>query len=256
MTTFEEARLRGLLHLQERGGIGTLGERSLHAVLKYWIEPDESRHEVKLPCGLVADIYDGERVVEVQTEGLYRLRGKLDRLLPSVPVTVVVPVVRRKTLIWLDPETGEATAPRKSPRVGGFWDRLPDLYWLLPYLADPGLTIRLVELDLEESRARDGWGRDGKRGSHRLERVPVAIGNELWLHTPADCIHMLPAGLPVPFTTADLKKAGRLSPKKAGYAVNLLYKYGVIIRKGKKGNAYLYAVAGHHGEGLECGTTD
>lgn len=57
MTAFEEAKLRALLHLQDRSGIGTLGERSLHAVLKYWIEPDERRHEVKLPCGLVADIY-------------------------------------------------------------------------------------------------------------------------------------------------------------------------------------------------------
>ncbi len=172
MTAFEEAKLRALLHLQDRSGIGTLGERSLHAVLKYWIEPDERRHEVKLPCGLVADIYDGERVVEIQTGSLYQLRGKLDRLLPFTPVTIVVPVVRKKTLVWLDPETGEATPPRRSPRVGGFWDRLPDLYWLLPYFSDPGLVVRLVELDLVESRARDGWGRDGKRGSHRVERVP------------------------------------------------------------------------------------
>ena len=95
MTAFEEAKLRALLHLQDRSGIGTLGERSLHAVLKYWIEPDERRHEVKLPCGLVADIYDGERVVEIQTGSLYQLRGKLDRLLPFTPVTIVVPVVRK-----------------------------------------------------------------------------------------------------------------------------------------------------------------
>ena len=243
MTAFEEAKLRALLHLQDRSGIGTLGERSLHAVLKYWIEPDERRHEVKLPCGLVADIYDGDRVVEIQTGSLYQLRGKLDRLLPFTPVTIVVPVVRKKTLVWLDPETGEATPPRRSPRVGGFWDRLPDLYWLLPYFSDPGLVVRLVELDLVESRARDGWGRDGKRGSHRVERVPVAVGRELWLQGPADCVHMLPDGLPIPFTTADFQKAGRLSAKKAGFAINFLYKNKVIVRTGKSGRAYLYAAA-------------
>ena len=71
MKAFEEAKLRGLLHLQEKGGIGTLSERCLHAVLKYWVEPDESRHEVRLPCGLVADVFDGERVVEIQTGSLY-----------------------------------------------------------------------------------------------------------------------------------------------------------------------------------------
>ena len=119
MTAFEEAKLRALLHLQDRSGIGTLGERSLHAVLKYWIEPDERRHEVKLPCGLVADIYDGERVVEIQTGSLYQLRGKLDRLLPFTPVTIVVPVVRKKTLVWLDPETGEATPIAAGRRILG-----------------------------------------------------------------------------------------------------------------------------------------
>ena len=57
---------------------------------------------------------------------------------PDTPVTVVVPVIRRKTLIWLDPITGEAAAPRKSPRQGGFWDAFSELHWLLPYLSDPG----------------------------------------------------------------------------------------------------------------------
>ena len=243
MKAFEEAKLRGLLHLQEKGGIGTLSERCLHAVLKYWVEPDESRHEVRLPCGLVADVFDGERVVEIQTGSLYPLRGKLARLLPDTPVTVVVPVIRRKTLIWLDPITGEAAAPRKSPRQGGFWDAFSELPWLLPYLSDPGLSLRLVELDLEESRVRDGWSRDGKRGSHRVERVPTDIGNELWLRESADFAALLPPGLPEVFTTADLRRAGRLSAKKAGYGVNLLYKLGCIVRTGKKGNAYLYQIA-------------
>ncbi|MBS1328373.1 MAG: hypothetical protein HP041_10355, partial [Oscillospiraceae bacterium] len=45
---FERARLAGLLHLENRQGIGTLRERSLHAVLKYWADPDESHHEIPL----------------------------------------------------------------------------------------------------------------------------------------------------------------------------------------------------------------
>lgn len=65
---FERARLAGLLHLENRQGIGTLRERSLHAVLKYWADPDESHHEIPL-AGCVADIFDGERVVEIQTRG-------------------------------------------------------------------------------------------------------------------------------------------------------------------------------------------
>lgn len=143
----------------------------------------------------------------------------------------------------MDPVTGEAAAPRKSPRQGGFWDTFSELHWLLPYLSDPGLWLRLVELDLEESRAQDGWGRDGKRGSHRVERVPTDIGNELWLREPADFAALLPPGLPKVFTTADLRRAGRLSAKKAGYGINLLHKLECVVRIGKKGNAYLYQTA-------------
>lgn len=52
---FDEARLNGLAGLRQRQGIGTLGERSLHAVMKYWLDPDDSHHEIRLErC--VADI--------------------------------------------------------------------------------------------------------------------------------------------------------------------------------------------------------
>lgn len=196
------------------------------------------------PGGLVADICDGEQAVEIQTGSAYPLRGKLERLLPLMPVTVVLPVVRRKTLVWLDPDTGEASVPRKSPRVGGFWDRLPDLYWLLPYLAQPGLTIRLVELDLEEFRTRDGWGRDGET------RVPSAGAYPCRARGGTGGCEAPPTAPVCCRRTAwfiyhgRFEKAGRLSPKKAGYAINFLYKYKAVIRMGKSSNAYLYRLVG------------
>lgn len=241
MTDFETARLAGMLHLQDRVGIGTLSERSLHAVLKYWMEPDETFHEVRVD-GLVADIFDGRRVVEIQTRSLYPLRKKLERLLPAYPVTVVVPVVRNKRLIWMDPETGETTAPRKSPRVGGFADGLGELFRLEDYLGHPRLTMLFVELDVEEYRIRDGWGNGGKRGSHRAERIPTAMGRTLRVNAPLDYASLLPEGLPDPFTTADLRKCGRLSAKKAGDGAKTLYKLGALVRTGKRGNAYLYRI--------------
>lgn len=241
MTDFESARLAGMLHLQNRQGIGTLSERSLHAVLKYWMEPDEAFHEVKVN-GLVADIFDGRRVVEIQTRSLYSLGKKLERLLPDYPVTVVVPVVRRKSLVWMDPETGEAAPPRKSPRVGGFADVFGELFRLDPFLGHPRLTMLFVEVDVEEYRIRDGWGNGGKRGSHRAERIPTAMGRRLEVNAPLDYASLLPEGLPDPFTTADLRKCGRLSAKKAGDAVRTLYRLGALERTGKKSNAYLYRI--------------
>ena len=138
MQAFEKARREAAAYLQEqRAGIGTLRERSLHAALKYWLEPDERFHEVKLEQGCVADICHGHRVVEIQTGNLYALRDKLTALLPAWPVTVVHPLPRRKRLIWVDPESGEATPPRLTPKTGRFTDALDQLYGLLPLIGDP-----------------------------------------------------------------------------------------------------------------------
>ena len=51
---------------------------------------------------------------EIQTRQFHLLNAKLTALLPECPVTVVYPVIRRKRVTWIDPETGEAL------RVGTF----------------------------------------------------------------------------------------------------------------------------------------
>lgn len=233
------ARDRAMRRLQAPG-IGTLREKSLHAVLKYWVEPDESRHEVPLG-GFVADIFDGRQVTEIQTGSLKVLYPKLEALLADWPVTVVHPVVHRKSLIWVDPADGTVSAPHPSPKTGGGWDCLPELYAVLPLLGHPGLTIRVVLLDVEETRLRDGWDREGKRGSHRIDRLPTAVVQEIVLRDPSGLRCLLPPGLPVPFTSRDFARAAHMSGRRLSAAINILYKYNGILRTGKRGNAYLYA---------------
>lgn len=250
---FEAARLAGLLklHAQRQGpaGIGTLREKSLHAILKQWIDPDESHHEIRLD-GCVADIYDGERVVEIQTGGFSALRPKLERLLPQVPVTVVCPLPWHKTLVWVSPETGESSKPRRSPKVGQFWDAAGQLVRIRGLLGHPNLTVALVLLDMEEVRLADGWSADGKKGSHRVERFPTAPGLTAVLREPADYAILLPPGLPEcgGFTAAELGKTARLSPKQTSALINILKNMGAIIQIGKHGRAVVYEKAGTAGD--------
>ena len=74
--------------------IGTLGERSLHAVLKRFLQPDENRHEVRVGR-YVADIFDENGVTEIQTRQFYKMKRKLAAFLPEHAVTVVYPVSRQ-----------------------------------------------------------------------------------------------------------------------------------------------------------------
>ena len=53
-----------------RQGIGTQSERLVHSTLKYYLEPDDSCHEI--PIGsYVADIFQKEtgQIIEIQTKG-------------------------------------------------------------------------------------------------------------------------------------------------------------------------------------------
>ena len=66
----------------ERGGrgIGTLGEKTLHAVLKNYFEPNAANHEIKVG-GFVADIVNDKGVTEIQTRSFDRLKRKLSTFL-------------------------------------------------------------------------------------------------------------------------------------------------------------------------------
>ena len=223
------------------GGIGILQEKPLHATLKWWVDDDPDHHEITLPCGRVADVYDGERVYEIQTGGFSPLRPKLEVLLPHYPVTVVHPIPRRKYITWITPDTGEITPPHKSPRTGTFTDGLRQLIYILPLLGHPNLTIRLVLMDVEEQRVADGWGRDGKRGSHRAVMLPLTLENTLDLTCAADYMALVPDSLPAEFTAAQFSKAARLQGRNLNAALKVLLDRGVLTRE-KVGREYVYTI--------------
>lgn len=233
-----QAALSGRAVMQK--GIGTQMERMLHCVLKYYFEPDEAYQEVRMES-YIADIYrpQDNRILEIQTRSFDRLRDKLDAFLPEHKVTVIYPIAREKILHWIDAETGETDAGRKSPRKGRVWDILPEIYRLPVQQMHPNLSFLPVFMDVEEYRLQDGWSRDGKRGSHRVERMPYNLEEGFLLEMTEDYIELLPSGLEEPFTVKDWAKATGLRGK-APQALKVMERAGVVERAGNKGRAYLY----------------
>jgi hypothetical protein len=221
------------------GGIGTLGEKSLHNALKKYIEPDTSWHEVKIGP-YVADIVTGSGVTEIQTQSFANMRTKLGYMLGVCPVTVVYPAVHAKWLRWVDPVTGETTERRKSTKTGTFAEVLKELIHIRALLREPNLTIRVLLVDIEETRLKCGWSRDGKHGSRRIDRVPLAICGDLTLKSPQDYLALIPRSVPAGFTVADFRRAAHLGDRAAHTAVAVLTSVGAVRRTGKKGRSYIY----------------
>ena len=84
---------------QKRGSIGLLGEKVLHAGLKFYFEPNSDFHEVKVN-GFVADICNAEGIIEIQTRSLGKLKRKLEVFLQNVPVTIIYPIAPNTYAGW------------------------------------------------------------------------------------------------------------------------------------------------------------
>lgn len=241
---FEAARAAAKRRMETRETIGRLQEKTLHATLKFFLDADEQHHEVRLTAcegSPIADIFDGERVTEIQNGHFSGFRPKLERLLAVYPVTVVYPLVRKKQVVWVDPETGETTPPRRSPKTGSPADALPELIFIEKQLFHPRLILRLIPVDVTEYRLQDGWSAAGKRGAHRMERLPDAIGDPIDVCAPRDLISLLPK-LPAEFTAADFSHILHLRGRKLSAALRVLTLSGCLEQTGKAGRKYLYRI--------------
>ena len=229
-----------VLHLQQKGTlIGTLSEKTIHAILKYYLEPDASCHEIRVGS-FFADIKNEQGIFEIQTKQFYRLRDKLAFFLEEYPVTVVYPIVHHNYLHWIEPKTGQIHPPRRSPKTGTIYHVLSELYQIKPFLNHPNFRLKLILLDVSEYRYLDGYGSDRKKRATRCDRIPSALVAEEDFITQADYFKFLPEHLPASFTSQDYHLAAKLPAKAASIALNVLYEKQVIIRTGKHGNAFLY----------------
>lgn len=236
---FEEVKRKIIGVDRQRLGIGTLSEKTVHAVLKNYYEPDEDRQEIPIE-NFVADIYSDGQIIEIQTRQFNRMREKLSAFLPLYPVTIVYPIPREKWLIWIDEESGELSTRRKSPKKGTPYMAFAELYKIKMYLKDPNLKLRLVLVDMEEYRLLNGWSHDKKKGSTRYDRIPIRLVEEVEIEQPKDYMQFIPYELEEPFTVKDFAAVVHIPTSLSGTVLNLLYYMGVVRRVGKKGNAFLY----------------
>ncbi|MBB5196227.1 hypothetical protein [Anaerocolumna cellulosilytica] len=224
----------------EYNSIGTLSEKTVHAVLKNYLAADETCHEVKID-NYYADIFCDKGILEIQTRNFDKLRKKLDVFLKNYSVTIVYPIAYKKWLRWINEESGEISPPRKSPKTGTPYMIFPELYKIKSYLLHPNLHLQLVLIDIEEYRYLNGWSKDKKKGSERCDGIPTDLVQEIYIDIPLDYLQLIPDTLGDTFTSRDYKIASKLSQNHASTALNILYHVGAVKRIGKDKRAYLYS---------------
>ncbi len=238
---FEDAR-RYVLEDGGRGeDIGRLSEKSLHRILKYYIEPDEKYHELR--CGKkIADIRNSDGIYEIQTRSTEKLNSKLSVFLPEYTVTVVLPLAEKKQISWINIATGEISAPRKSPKKESVYDAIFELYKIKKHIQHENLKIKLLFLDVTEYRYLNGFDKTGKRGSTRCERLPNRIISEIDISGTKGIASLL-SGLPDgEFCAKDLARLSKRSARKNHCILHLLLELGIVSFVRQEGRKYIYRV--------------
>lgn len=237
---FDKCVEAALLSERRREGIGTLGERTLHLILKSFLEPDTEYHEIKLGR-YVADVCRGDEIIEIQTRAFAALAPKLSAYRPDFKVTVVYPIANVKYISWIDPETGEMSERHKSPKRGKPWDVLFELYALRSLLPSTGVRFMLVFMNMDEFKLLTGKSKNKKSlGATRFERVPTELCDILILDKPSDYAVLVPPTLEDEFTAAEFGKAAKMTQRTAWRALQVLLALGVIEHIGMRGKAFVY----------------
>ena len=224
-----------------REGIGRLAEKSMHGVLKFYADADPAHHEIPLAEGVVADIFDGKTVTEIQTANYSALAKKLSRILDNYAVHVICPIVKDRYLFVLNEESGVFEGGRKSPTHGSCCHALVAMYDLDRFLSHPNFKITFLMLDAAEYKT-PFLHKCGRKRTKKLDLVPQKIESTWNLSKREDYLQLLPKGLPQTFTAAQFYKETHLRGRKGGVALKLLRDCMLIEQIGKQGNAYIYTL--------------
>ncbi len=222
--------------------VGTLREGALHAALKRWVAEPGDRFEQPVG-GFVVDVVQGDTLVEVQTSGFSAMGRKLDSLLDRHHVRILHPIPVDTTIIKVD-EHGEILSRRRSPKHGTVVDVFAELVSFPNLLDHPNLTVEVVLTREDQVRTHDPTKAWRRKGWVIEERRLVEVVDHVVLTTPHDLAALLPDGLPVTFTTADLAAALGCQRRLAQQMAYCLRHLDLVRQVGTRGRAFLYRRTG------------
>jgi len=221
-------------------GIGTLNEKRMHRILKRYMKDDPACFEISMGGRYVADVFDGERIFEIQTGSLLPLGKKLEHYIENTahPVTVVHPVAALRYLVWVDPADGCVSPRHLSPKKGTTLSILPELVYISEQLLSGRVELLLLFIEEDEFRFLNGKrSADKKKGSDRYERLPCKLLGQYTISSPEDVRALIPEELPELFTAAEFGKLTKLRGRDLYRALKALDLLGVTGITGTRGRA-------------------
>ena len=220
--------------------IGILNEKSIHCFLKSYLEPDPSFHEISVGP-YIADIRNENQIIEIQTQQFKKLINKLDYYIKNnYHITIVYPLIESKLIYWVDAVSSEITSISKSSHKGVIQDIFKELYWIVDYLENDFVSLKIISLDVHSYKLLDGLGEKKKIKASKIDNVPVNINQIYEINSISDLKLFVPNSLPKEFTSSDFLKSCKCKKRWVGSGLKLLREHKIIKQIGKSRNSYVY----------------
>ena len=217
--------------------INTYNETHLHRTLKNLYSDENGIQEIAVE-GFICDIYDGKRIIEIQTANLSALKNKLEKLLPRYPIQVIYPIIENAYITTLNAD-GSKRSYRKSPKHGVFYQIFRELSGLIQCLDSPNLSIQVLYIDCEIIKIDDKQGRSRYKRPHIIDKKLLKIHRQETLHGIDDFTASFMKKLPTLFISADLRKLCGTGVY-TSYIVSFLKKCKKITFCTKAGRYHVY----------------
>lgn len=256
-------------------GIGTLAEKQMHAAIKRFICPDESKHEILIDGSsgciaqssdgndsedkysephekgkknkkrrFVADILNDNTVYEIQTGGFSPLREKIQWILDNTTYNIIVihPIAETKWVSLINNKTGDIESRKKAPQKGKIEDIAGELYFFRDFIASPRFS--LVILMMEAEQYKKNMQNDGrKRPRYRkFELIPISLLRAYIFKSAEDYKLFLPDTLPNPFCVKNYSERSKIRGMDAYSIVKTLLHIGLLEIHGNLGKAVAYRI--------------
>lgn len=223
----------------EQTTIGTYNEKTIHSLLKKRYEPNENFHEIRYK-NYIADIKNGSSIYEIQSAQFYRMRDKIKAFTEdNNELTVVFPIPHEKNIVWVDPDTGESSTPRRSPKKGSEYNIFNEIYTIRDMISNPRLGFIAILMDIIEYRYLSSR-KNRKDGAKRAERIPVRIVKEVRIKEKKDYSDLIPENIGEEFTVKEFAAAAKIPASLAQKTIYIMRLTGSVALKGKSGRKYVY----------------
>jgi hypothetical protein len=234
----------------------------MHAAIKRFICPDETKHEILIDGSagckhteaedengkktkkrrFVADVLDGNTIYEIQTGGFSPLREKIQWILDNTTynVTVIHPIAETKWVSVINTKSGDIESRKKSPIKGKITDIAPELYFLKDFISSPRFS--LVILMMEAEQYKKNIQKDGRKRPKykKYELIPISLLRAYIFRSSSDYSLFIPEDLEEPFCVKNYSAKSKIRGINAYSIVKTLCHLGLLEDAGTIGRAAAY----------------